>query len=163
MTVGENIRKFRKEKGLTQKRLGEQSNINEVQIRQYELGKAKPKLETIMKIADALDISVTQLLNPDILNLTDSIVNIFYDSDIKSESLDINEPMERCLIINFRELNETGRKKAIECVEDLTKITDYTRKNNLNAAHAIPGSNEEDIQHDEDTMNDVIDEELPFT
>lgn len=62
MNVGENIRKFRKEKGLTQKKLGELSNINEVQIRQYELGKANPKLETINKISKALDIPVEQLI-----------------------------------------------------------------------------------------------------
>ena len=61
--VGENIRKFRKEKGFTQKKLGELSGINEVQIRQYELGKANPKIETIEKIASALGVNVLSLLN----------------------------------------------------------------------------------------------------
>lgn len=42
MNEGEKIRNLRKKKGLTQKKLGELSNINEVQIRQYELGKANP-------------------------------------------------------------------------------------------------------------------------
>ncbi len=63
MSVGENIRKFRKQKGLTQKKLGELSNINEVQIRQYELGKANPKIETIEKIANALEVNVMALLS----------------------------------------------------------------------------------------------------
>lgn len=63
MSVGENIRKLRKEKGLTQKRLGELSNINEVQIRQYELGKANPKLQTIHKIASALEVPYFHLLD----------------------------------------------------------------------------------------------------
>lgn len=62
MTVGENIRKIRKEKKLTQKKLGLLSGINEVQIRQYELGKANPKIETIKKIADALGTSYLNLL-----------------------------------------------------------------------------------------------------
>ncbi len=62
MLIGENIRKIRKEKGLTQKKLGELSGINEVQIRQYEIGKAKPKIQTIEKIANALDIDVLSLL-----------------------------------------------------------------------------------------------------
>lgn len=53
--IGEKIKKYRKEKGLTQKKLSELSNINEVQIRQYELGKANPKIETIEKIAKALE------------------------------------------------------------------------------------------------------------
>lgn len=62
MTVGENIRKIRKEKGLTQKKLGELSGINEVQIRQYELGRANPKLETIDKIAAALKVNIVDIM-----------------------------------------------------------------------------------------------------
>lgn len=61
MTVGENIRRIRKEKGLTQKQLGGLCQINEVQIRQYELGKANPKIETLEKIANALQCSVDEL------------------------------------------------------------------------------------------------------
>lgn len=57
MSVGENIKKIRKEKGLTQKKLGELSGINEVQIRQYELGNANPKIETLEKIANALQVN----------------------------------------------------------------------------------------------------------
>ena len=63
MLVGENIRKLRKEKGLTQKNLGKLSGINEVQIRQYEIGKAKPKIETLEKIAKVLEVSVFTLLD----------------------------------------------------------------------------------------------------
>ena len=70
MTVGEKIRKVRKEKGFTQKQLGELCQMNEVQIRQYELGKANPKIETVNKIASALgeplncflDISVKEVI-----------------------------------------------------------------------------------------------------
>ena len=57
MTVGENIRRIRKEKGLTQKQLGNLCQMNEVQLRQYELGKANPKIETLKKIANALQCS----------------------------------------------------------------------------------------------------------
>ena len=38
MSVGENIRRIRLEKGITQKELGEKSGINPAQIRRYELG-----------------------------------------------------------------------------------------------------------------------------
>lgn len=61
MAIGENIKRIRKEKGLTQKTLGELCKINEVQIRQYELGKANPKIETIQKIANALGVSEYEL------------------------------------------------------------------------------------------------------
>ena len=54
MTIGENIRKRRKEKGLTQKKLGELCipPIVESTIRRYELGKLN------QKIADAIGVSV---------------------------------------------------------------------------------------------------------
>ena len=64
MTVHENIRKYRKEKNLTQKQLGNLCNpkIEEANIRKYELGKANPKVETLERIAAALEIPVTDLL-----------------------------------------------------------------------------------------------------
>lgn len=64
MTVGENIKRIRKQKGLTQKKLGElcEPKINEVQIRQYELGKANPKIETIDRIASALGVKIVDLM-----------------------------------------------------------------------------------------------------
>ena len=65
MTVGENIRRIRKEKGLTQKKLGELCGINEVQIRRYELGgkNSNPKKETLEKIANALGVQLYDLIS----------------------------------------------------------------------------------------------------
>jgi len=61
MTVGENIRRIRKEKGYTQKQLADKCKMYESQIRKYELGKANPKLETIDKIANALGVAITKI------------------------------------------------------------------------------------------------------
>lgn len=58
MSVGENIKKFRLEKGWTQEQLGKLLNISQTMVAQYENNKRKPKLETIQKIADALDVPV---------------------------------------------------------------------------------------------------------
>ena len=64
MTIGERIRSIRKEKGLTQKELGEAlGKRSQQQIGQWETGKANPKLETIEKIATALNVSVYELLD----------------------------------------------------------------------------------------------------
>ncbi len=63
MTVGESIRRIRKEQGLTQKELGKLCNVNESQIRRYELGlnNSNPKLETVKKIANALNVTTDEL------------------------------------------------------------------------------------------------------
>lgn len=58
MTIGENIKKIRKEKGLTQKELGNLCHIDAANIRKYENGKQNPKTETLDKIAAALDVIV---------------------------------------------------------------------------------------------------------
>lgn len=61
MAIGENIKRIRKEKGLTQKALGERCNISEGNIRKYESNRQKPKIETIQRIANALGVSEYEL------------------------------------------------------------------------------------------------------
>lgn len=61
MTVAENIKRIRKEKGLTQKQLGKKCGMAESTLRQYELGYRHPKIETIQKIADALEVPIIDL------------------------------------------------------------------------------------------------------
>lgn len=63
MTIGEKIRKFRLEKKMTQRELGEKCGLADSAIRRYELGGANPKFETIIKIAKALDIDFLELID----------------------------------------------------------------------------------------------------
>ena len=66
MTVGENIRRIRKEKGLTQKQLGDLCGIKDANIRKYEINPTiTPQLKTIEKIATALEVKVTDLYDID--------------------------------------------------------------------------------------------------
>lgn len=69
MTVGENIKRLRKERGLTQKNLGELCGIAEPNIRKYENGKQNPKLETIEKIATALGVTAFDLMGIEYFDL----------------------------------------------------------------------------------------------
>ncbi len=71
MSVAENIRKIRKEKGLTQKQLGELCipKIGESTIRKYELGLLNPKIETIRKIASALEMNLFEFIDDDYFDI----------------------------------------------------------------------------------------------
>lgn len=62
-TIGENIRRIRKQKGLTQKQLAELCNppMIDSAIRRYESNKANPKIETSKRIAAALGCEVTDI------------------------------------------------------------------------------------------------------
>lgn len=68
MKIGKNIKRIRKEKGLTQKALGELCGINEANIRKYENDKQNPKLETARKIATALGVDVWELIEFNIMD-----------------------------------------------------------------------------------------------
>lgn len=72
MTVAENIKKFRKERKMTQKQLGEKCGMYESQIRKYELGTANPKIETIKKIADVLNVSIDRLTGDSVSGIIES-------------------------------------------------------------------------------------------
>lgn len=63
MTVGERIKKIRQEKGMTQKELGKKCGLADSAVRRYELGGANPKIETIERIANALEVSIVDIID----------------------------------------------------------------------------------------------------
>ena len=65
MPIGENIKKYRKRKGLTQKELGAALGLAEITIRQYENNMRKPKYEILFSIADVLNVSIADLMSID--------------------------------------------------------------------------------------------------
>ena len=65
MTVGENIRRIRQERGLTLKQLGNMVGVSEAYIRAYESGRRNPKLKSLEALAQALAVNVEVLTNSD--------------------------------------------------------------------------------------------------
>ena len=63
MNIGNNIKKYRKIKGLTQIQLAEKINKSESIIRKYEANNVKPNIEMLNKISDALNVSVSELIS----------------------------------------------------------------------------------------------------
>ncbi|MCL4417348.1 MAG: helix-turn-helix domain-containing protein [Actinobacteria bacterium] len=59
---GENVRKLRKERGLSQEKLAEMIKRDPRTVVAIESGKRNPTLNTIHKIAQALKISLLELL-----------------------------------------------------------------------------------------------------
>ncbi|MEG0249602.1 MAG: helix-turn-helix transcriptional regulator [Peptostreptococcus sp.] len=57
MKIGRLLKKFRELRGLTQKKLGEKTNLDDVRIRQYELNIRSPKEDVLNNISSALDIN----------------------------------------------------------------------------------------------------------
>lgn len=71
--IGENIRCFRQQKGLSQEQLALHSGMNTSYIGQIERGEKNPTVRTLEKIAIALDTTIIELFSsPDSLKNGDS-------------------------------------------------------------------------------------------
>lgn len=63
--LGDVIRKYRKERGLTQSKLSEKVEISHRQIMSIENGRCLPKFETLCRIVQILNIPPDHIFNPD--------------------------------------------------------------------------------------------------
>lgn len=61
-TLGENIKRIRKKRGLTQKQLSEKINKHERMVQKYETGNVIPSIEMVNNIALALDTDISKLI-----------------------------------------------------------------------------------------------------
>lgn len=124
--IGDKIKELRLQNGLTQKSLGEKCGIAEPTIRKYELGKLNPKVETVKKIADALNVPISEIMDwskfderyPNLANevkLIESVENEYGEGS--GELLDL-----------FSKLNSKGKEKAIDSLSDLTMIDIYKKE-----------------------------------
>lgn len=62
MSMGEQIRAMRQIRGLTQKELGQKLGLSFQSVAQWENGLRRPKIETLKRIADALEMPVGAFL-----------------------------------------------------------------------------------------------------
>lgn len=70
-TIGNKIRKFRKEQNMSQNTLATNSGINISTIKKYESGYRTPKPDQLLKISTALGVSINEFLDFDITSTCD--------------------------------------------------------------------------------------------
>ena len=61
LRIGLNILYYRKQKGITQQRLAEMTSYSKNHIQKIETAMASPSVETLLDIAEALEISPEKL------------------------------------------------------------------------------------------------------
>lgn len=130
--IGDNIRKLRKAKKLTQEELGSLSGLSTMSIRRYENNERTPNIDQIRKIAAPLGVYISELIgeNWDKYSIED-IQKDFLNSTTISHKAAIenggykNILDEKSLINEYRKLNRQGKQKAYDYVSDLSEQPKY--------------------------------------
>ena len=78
------LRQIRIEKGLSQKTLGEKCGLTQQAINRIEQGQRKIDLDLLLRMSEALKVSVSEILSYDnmIGNITPSGDIVYIDSDV---------------------------------------------------------------------------------
>ncbi len=65
--LGKNIRVLRKARGWSQETLGERADLSYKFVGEIERGLVNPSLDSLVKIANVLDVEIVELFLPDML------------------------------------------------------------------------------------------------
>ena len=134
MSLGENIKNARKNKGLKQVELAEMVGISVNSVRLYESDTVKPKLTTIQCIAHALGVRLDDLLGG--IETFDSgeefekrRKELLEKSSAGGDTLTLSYTSDPRMFIDstLDLLNDEGQQKAAERVAELTWIPRYRK------------------------------------
>ena len=73
MNIGENIKRLREERKLTQEQIAEKINVSFQAISSWERGEYNPETEKIIKLAEVFDVSIS--------NIVEEKINVFKTKD----------------------------------------------------------------------------------
>lgn len=120
MTVGEKIAKCRKEKKLSQIELAKKISTTAQNISQYERGVRNPKWDTLLKIAEALEVSIFELADDKTIDAHSRVINTQIDTSNFRSIEEINDPDE---------LKKMLLNRSMSSLRDRLKILQLTSEN----------------------------------
>ena len=104
-TFSENLTRLRRQKGLSQKDLAKESGISARMIGHYEKHVAYPSLEKIETLANALNVSISDLLGLKNNKIDESELNDFDIRTIKKlKNISLLNPQDRFSIYQMIDL-----------------------------------------------------------
>ena len=112
MTTGKNIKKIRKEKGLTQKQLAVLIGVNQWSVNNWERGKIEPKIKHLEKIASVLNVDISLLLIGDTDKCEVDVLS-YKETDLKRWLKDID-------------FKATATAEQVKILDELEKLPDET-------------------------------------
>ena len=117
MSIGEKIKKYRVEKGLTQQELADIIGVQRAAISKYEKNIVSISINQIEKIASALDITTSQLLYDQEIENT---LNQSADDEAIRQEMYLKELREDT-INKYDSLDPFGQKSANKYINFLAK------------------------------------------
>lgn len=126
MDFSENLKKARKAAGMKQIELSEKAGISVNAVRLYEAGKTVPNLDTLAKLARAMGLYASDLIDDDQWKN----VPMGPGDAWTAESTPQQNKQEARLLQHFRTLNDDGQTVAVDRVEELAQIPKYQRAQN---------------------------------
>ena len=129
MKIGENIRKAREEKNISQKELAERLGVTPPMLSQYETGKRSPRVPTLLKIAEAIDCDPRALVGEGVY-IDDACGTLFlfdFDENGISQS-DVERASKNNLLFYYGKLNRMGQDEAVKRVAELAELEMYKKK-----------------------------------
>ena len=122
---------LRGQKNLTQQELGEAAGVSPSQISRYEAGLAMPRKIVLRRLADALGVTVEQLLNEN--TQSEEVVELIFDVDFKGLgnvrcSLHFTKPQHRQFAEMYSSLDKQGQQHLLGdyMVKALMKVPEET-------------------------------------
>ena len=130
--IGNVIRELRVRKGYSQKEMSELTGIPYSTYSNYENNNREPSKEQLQKIANALNIPLsefTEILMKQchLASLRNGMEGLQFGI-VLQDVYDVLKGKNLELLKHFYKLNEDGKTKAIERVEELTEIKRYTER-----------------------------------
>ena len=134
MTTGQRIKAARKKAGMTQEDFGKKLGLSSSFIAQYETDNRKPKQETLMKIAKALGVRLSDLSDASTWDELDRQEGVERLSESVAESSILDTVAKAYwefapeLVALLSKLNDDGQQEAVKRVGELTEIPRYQKK-----------------------------------
>lgn len=100
-------------RGLSQKELAKRMNISQQAVAKFEKTKIQPKLSTARNFAEALGVTVGDL------------VTEWASFSHEEIAMDWVAPSKNELLKHYQKLNTQGKRKVVDYAEDMTKIPEY--------------------------------------
>ena len=123
MTLGERIKSARRECGMTQKDLADKTGMTYQQISQYERNERQLKVETLIRISNALNKSLESFVNYEEMFAANAIQksHVVVPNEMLDDILDIMDV--------FVSVKKKARRRVVEYANEIALIDEYRKKN----------------------------------